>query len=78
MTGTLRDLGVATRPVAHLGGPDQRLSAEQVEAFVRDQLAAVDVDGRSVCLVIPDGTRSCPFRCCCAPRTVRWWVASRG
>ena len=61
MTGTLRDLGVATRPVAHLGGPDQRLSAEQVEAFVRDQIAAVDVDGRSVCLVIPDGTRSCPL-----------------
>ena len=30
-------------------------------AFVREQLAAVDLDGRSVCVIVPDGTRSCPL-----------------
>jgi nickel-dependent lactate racemase len=44
-----------------LGGPDQVLAAEQVEAFVREQLAAAPLDGRSVCVVVPDGTRSCPL-----------------
>lgn len=29
--------------------------------FVRRQLAGVDLDGRSVCLLVPDGTRSCPL-----------------
>ncbi len=58
MTGTR---GAPTRPVAHLGGAGQRLSEREVAAFVRDQLAAVDLDGRSICLVIPDGTRSCPL-----------------
>jgi nickel-dependent lactate racemase len=32
-----------------------------VDAFVRDQLAAHDLDGRSVCILVPDGTRSCPL-----------------
>ncbi len=77
MTGTLRDLGAATRPVAHLGGPDQRLSAEQVEAFVRDQLAggrrrrSQRLPGRS-----PTAPAAARFRCCCAPCTVRWSAAS--
>ena len=30
-------------------------------AFVGEQLAAVDLDGRSVCVLVPDGTRSCPL-----------------
>ena len=29
-------------------------------AAVADQLAAADLDGRSVCVLVPDGTRSCP------------------
>ena len=33
----------------------------QVRAFVRDQLAGADLDGRSVCVLVPDGTRSCPL-----------------
>ena len=46
---------------ALIGGPDQTLTAEQVRTFIGDQLAATDMDGKSVCLVIPDGTRSSPL-----------------
>jgi nickel-dependent lactate racemase len=48
-------------PAAHLGGPEQLLSEEQVTTFINQQLAGADLDGRSVCIVIPDGTRSCPL-----------------
>jgi nickel-dependent lactate racemase len=44
-----------------IGGPGAVLSADQVTGFVRDQLAAVPVDGRSVCVLVPDGTRTCPL-----------------
>jgi nickel-dependent lactate racemase len=37
------------------------LTDAEVTAFVHDQLGQVDVDGRSVCVVVPDGTRSCPL-----------------
>jgi nickel-dependent lactate racemase len=46
---------------AQIGGASDVLTDEQVRAFVRDQLAAVDVDGGSVCVLVPDGTRSCPL-----------------
>ena len=45
---------------AHIGGSDGVLTDEQVRAFISEQLAAVDLDGRSVCVLVPDGTRSCP------------------
>jgi nickel-dependent lactate racemase len=32
-----------------------------VTAFVAEQLAGIDADGRSVCVLVPDGTRSCPL-----------------
>ncbi|MBK5247992.1 MAG: DUF2088 domain-containing protein [Actinomycetales bacterium] len=44
-----------------VGGPDQRLDPEEVTSFVTESLAAADLDGRSVCLVVPDGTRTCPL-----------------
>ncbi len=44
-----------------IGGADATLTADQVRGFIHDQLDAVDVDGKSVCLVIPDGTRSSPL-----------------
>jgi nickel-dependent lactate racemase len=44
-----------------IGGVGERLAPEQVTRFVRDALAGADVDGRSVCLVVPDGTRTCPL-----------------
>jgi nickel-dependent lactate racemase len=53
-----------TRPaplVAQIGGPEGVLTEEQVRAFVLEQLSAADLDGRSVCVIVPDGTRSCPM-----------------
>lgn len=50
----------AAHPVAQVGGPNGVLSDEQVRAFVHEQLDAVDLDRRSVCVLVPDGTRSCP------------------
>jgi len=47
--------------VARIGGAGEVLSDEQIGAFVREQLASVDLDGRSLCVVVPDGTRSCPL-----------------
>lgn len=46
---------------AVLGSADHVLTDDQVREFVRQQLAALDLDGRSVCLVVPDGTRSSPL-----------------
>jgi lactate racemase len=43
-----------------LGGPGQILEPEEVQAFVRTQVAGLDLAGRSLCVVIPDGTRQCP------------------
>ena len=37
------------------------LSEQQITDFVADQLAAVPLDGRSVCVLVPDGTRTCPL-----------------
>jgi nickel-dependent lactate racemase len=50
------------RPAAALiGGPGVVLAEHQVRAFVTEQLGAEDLDGRSVCVIVPDGTRSCPL-----------------
>lgn len=57
-----RDVVVALATgAAVVGGPQQTLTSEQIQEFVAAQLAAVDLDGKSVCLVIPDGTRSSPL-----------------
>ena len=37
------------------------LSEREIDAFVREQLAGADLDGRSVCVLVPDATRSCPL-----------------
>jgi nickel-dependent lactate racemase len=50
----------ATRLASQVGGAGGVLTDEQVRAFVGEQLAAADLDGRSVCVLVPDGTRSCP------------------
>jgi nickel-dependent lactate racemase len=44
-----------------IGGPDAVLAPDEVTAFITESLAGADLDGRSVCLVIPDGTRSSPL-----------------
>ena len=44
-----------------IGGSHGVLIDEEIRAFVHDQLAAVPLDGRSVCVLVPDGTRSIPL-----------------
>ncbi|WP_235547677.1 MULTISPECIES: lactate racemase domain-containing protein [unclassified Nocardioides] len=44
-----------------IGGPGVELDDEEVAAFVRRELEGLDVDGKRVCLVVPDATRSCPL-----------------
>ncbi|HEY5886110.1 MAG TPA: lactate racemase domain-containing protein [Acidimicrobiales bacterium] len=46
---------------ATIGGPAEVLADGAVESFVAEQFAALDLDGRSLCLVIPDATRNCPL-----------------
>ena len=46
---------------ARIGGPDDTLTEQQIRAFVHDQLARAELDGRSVCVLVPDGTRTCPL-----------------
>src|SRR4051812_5242220 len=50
-----------TLSAERIGGPGDVLSDEQVRAFISDRLAATDLDGRSVCVLVPDATRSCPL-----------------
>ena len=52
---------VSTTEVAMIGGVGEQLSDEQVTSFIVAELAAVDLDGRKICLVVPDGTRTCPL-----------------
>jgi nickel-dependent lactate racemase len=47
--------------LAQIGGPTQALSQEQITVFIGEQLASIDLDGRSLCVLVPDGTRSCPL-----------------
>ena len=52
---------LAARRAARLGGTEGLLDPEDVHAFIVEQLDAVDLDGRSVCIIVPDGTRTCPL-----------------
>jgi nickel-dependent lactate racemase len=49
------------RTAATVGGPTQVLTDDEVRSFVTSVLADADLDGQSLCLVVPDGTRSCPL-----------------
>ena len=44
-----------------VGGVGERLSNDEVTAFVTRALARADLDDKRVCLVVPDGTRTCPL-----------------
>jgi lactate racemase len=46
---------------ATVGGPGQILDPDVVRSFVRAQVAGLELAGRSLCVVIPDGTRQCPL-----------------
>jgi lactate racemase len=57
-------MSIAAAPAAAtagLGGPSDVLPGEHVQDFVVDQLAGVELDGRSLCVLVPDATRSCPL-----------------
>jgi nickel-dependent lactate racemase len=49
------------QPATVLGGPDQVLGEDEVAAFIQESLAGADLNGRSVCVIVPDATRSCPL-----------------
>jgi lactate racemase len=46
---------------ALIGGAAEVLGTGDIQSFVRDQLRSASLDGRSVCVLVPDGTRSCPL-----------------
>jgi nickel-dependent lactate racemase len=46
---------------ARIGGPRGVLDDDAIRAFVTEQLGAAQLDGRSVCVLVPDATRSCPL-----------------
>jgi lactate racemase len=55
-------MSVHTAPgLSMIGGPDSVLSEQALRGFVESALDGIDVDGRSVCVIVPDGTRSCPL-----------------
>jgi nickel-dependent lactate racemase len=47
--------------ITSLERPGELLDPTEVRTFVRARLDALDLDGRSLCLVIPDATRNCPL-----------------
>ena len=47
--------------IASLERAGEILDPTEVRAFLGARLDALDLDGRSLCLVIPDATRSCPL-----------------
>ena len=50
-----------TLDAVSVGGPEALLTRSQVEAFIGEQLARVSLEGRSVCVLVPDATRVCPL-----------------
>ena len=44
-----------------LGGPEVLLEDDAVVSFIGEQLGRADLDGRSVCVLVPDTTRTCPM-----------------
>jgi nickel-dependent lactate racemase len=44
-----------------IGGADELLADEDVRAFIHDQLSSCRLDGRRICVLVPDATRSGPL-----------------
>ena len=62
MTATLEESSAeAAARAARLGDEHGVLTTQQVSEFITGQLEAADVDGKSVCILVPDGTRTCPL-----------------
>jgi nickel-dependent lactate racemase len=60
MTQTVTPQTPPAPTAARIGGSGEVLTEEQVRAFVEAQLGSAGLDGRSVCVLVPDGSRSCP------------------
>jgi len=56
-----RDGSAFAEAAAVVGGPGAALADSEIETFVSDQLGSLPLDGRSVCVLVPDGTRTCPL-----------------
>jgi nickel-dependent lactate racemase len=52
---------VTVAQVARIGGSDVTLAAGEATEFIASQLAAQPLSGRSVCVLVPDATRTCPL-----------------
>ena len=50
-----------TREATRVGGPEGTLTDDQVREFIVSQLDDTDLDGASVCVLVPDDTRTCPL-----------------
>ena len=61
MTETVATARNDDRAATRIGGADRILTETEIRAFVASSLADVDLDGRSVCIIVPDGTRTCPL-----------------
>jgi nickel-dependent lactate racemase len=70
MTDTASSNGASTSFGTEPGDPSRamtvgdvsaELSGDEVSAFVAGVLAGADLDDKRVCLVVPDGTRTCPL-----------------
>src|SRR5918997_1752708 len=66
MTGNGADDSYGTEPgdpgrALRVGGVGEQLSSDAVTEFVTRALAEADLDAKRVCLVMPDGTRTCPL-----------------
>lgn len=44
-----------------IGGPGTLLTEDEARSFVTSALRSAPLDGRSLCVVVPDSTRSCPL-----------------
>ena len=47
--------------VHSVGSAQGFLDPATIEDFIAEELARIDVDGKRVCLIVPDDTRSCPM-----------------
>jgi nickel-dependent lactate racemase len=50
-----------TEQISHIGGPGRVLDEDQIRTVVLDQLGALDLRDASVCVLVPDATRSMPL-----------------
>ncbi len=58
--GTER-IGAERIGAEQIGGPHDVLTEQQIRSFVRDRLGAARLEHRSVCVLVPDATRTCPL-----------------